>query len=171
MGLLMTPRLGPRVRVAVVTTDMPLVPDGRRTDAAMLDFCRICKKCAEACPGKAIPFDDRREIDGAFRWRIDSEACFAYWCAAGTDCARCMKVCPYSHPNAPLHNAVRRVIRRSAVARRIALHADDLFYGRRPTDPGNPPPFPSPAAMMYPPFPALMWYVKPWSSLCWRIIF
>lgn len=30
MGLLMTPELGPRVRIAVVTTDLPLVPDGTR---------------------------------------------------------------------------------------------------------------------------------------------
>ena len=27
MGILMTPALGPRVRIAVVTTDFPLVPD------------------------------------------------------------------------------------------------------------------------------------------------
>ena len=43
-----------------------------------------------------------------------------------------MTVCPYSHPDNPAHNLVRWAIRRSAVARRVLLRMDDLFYGRRP---------------------------------------
>lgn len=132
MGLLMTPELGPRVRLGVVTTDLPLIPDPRSDDTSVIDFCRICKKCAETCPSQSIPFDDREEIDGALRWRIDADSCFRYWNVIGTDCGRCMAVCPYSHPNNLAHNLVRWAVPRSGVGRRVVLWMDDIFYGRKP---------------------------------------
>jgi len=132
MGLLMTPRLGPRVRLGVVTTDLTLRPDPSGEDPAMLDFCTICKKCAENCPSRSIPHGEREPIDSAQRWAIDADSCFRYWNAIGTDCARCMTVCPYSHPDNAAHNLVRGLIRRSGAGRRAMLWMDDLFYGRRP---------------------------------------
>lgn len=132
MGLLMTPELGPRVRLAVVTTKMPLIPSVRKRDLTMIDFCRRCKKCADVCPSKSISFEDREEIDGVMRWQINSESCFTYWCTVGTDCGRCMRVCPYSHPNNFLHNTVRWGIKQSAIFREFALKMDDFFYGREP---------------------------------------
>ncbi|MBK5097628.1 MAG: 4Fe-4S dicluster domain-containing protein [Gemmatimonadetes bacterium] len=132
MGLLMTPMLGPRVRIAVVTTDLPLTLDQRVPEDSVIDFCSICLKCADACPSQAISTEARSEFDGALRWRIDSEACFTHWCKIGTDCARCVSVCPYSHPDNPMHAAVRFAIRRSSIARRAALIADDYVYGRLP---------------------------------------
>lgn len=132
MGLLMTPELGPRVRIAVVTTDLPLIPATRDRDPTVIDFCRQCRKCADLCPSQAIPTGDRELIDGVLRWRIDSEACFTHWCAIGTDCARCMSVCPYSHPDNWLHGLVRRGVGHSPSLRRLAVRADDLLYGRRP---------------------------------------
>lgn len=132
MGLLITPELGPRVRLAVVTTDLPLIPQQRKPDGSVIDFCRRCKKCAEVCPSRAISFDDREMIDGARRWQINSEACFTLWCAVGTDCGRCMSVCPYSHPNNILHNLVRMGLRRSVLFRMLAVKMDDFFYGRKP---------------------------------------
>jgi ferredoxin len=132
MGLLMTPELGPRVRLGVVTTDLPLIVDGRAPRPDMLDFCRICKKCAENCPSRAIPFEDRQEVNGVLRWQIDSARCFHYWNVIGTDCGRCLSVCPYAHPDTLPHNAVRWVSRHSGVARRVVLRLDDLVYGRKP---------------------------------------
>ncbi len=132
MGILMTPNLGPRVRLGVVTTDMPLIPDARSKDLGMIDFCRSCVKCAENCPSKAIPFGEREEIDGGLRWKLDENRCFHYWNAIGTDCGLCMTVCPYSHPDNLGHNFVRLMIRHSWIARRAALWLDDLFYGRKP---------------------------------------
>jgi reductive dehalogenase len=132
MGLLMTPRLGPRVRIAVVTTDLPLIPDERIRDPSVIDFCALCSKCADACPSEAISFEDRTEIDGVPRWKIDSEACYSSWCRMGTDCARCVSVCPHSHPDNLLHNLVRLAVRNSSLARRAAIVADDLLYGRKP---------------------------------------
>ncbi len=133
MGILMTPNLGPRVRLGVVTTDAGLIPDGRQPDATVIDFCNICKKCAENCPSKSIPFDERQVIDGVLRWKIDSETCFHYWNVIGTDCGRCMAVCPYSHPDSLAHNLVRYGTARSGAFRRGALWLDDFFYGKRPT--------------------------------------
>jgi reductive dehalogenase len=132
MGILITPHLGPRVRLGVVTTELPLIPDVRNDDSSVLDFCRICIKCAENCPSRAIPTGDRAEIEGALRWRIDADQCFRYWNTIGTDCGICMSVCPYSHPDNWGHNFVRWAVRRSGAARRIALTMDNLFYVRVP---------------------------------------
>lgn len=132
MGLLMTPELGPRVRIGVVTTDMPLVGGERQYDETVTDFCNHCMKCADVCPSRAISFDEKIEIDGVRRWQIDSLACFTYWCKVGTDCARCVAVCPYSHPDNLLHNLVRRGVRSSVIFRRAAIWMDDFFYGKRP---------------------------------------
>jgi len=132
MGLLMTPRQGPRVRLGVVTTNLPLLADRKTRDGSVIDFCRVCRKCAANCPTKSIPFGDRQEIDGALRWRIDADACFRYWNVVGTDCGRCVTVCPYSHPNSLAHNLVRWGTSRSGFFRRVAIRLDDVFYGARP---------------------------------------
>jgi len=133
MGLLMTPKLGPRVRIAVVTTNLPLIPDKPLHDFSFIDACVKCKKCAEVCPSKAISFNDREIIDGSLRWQINQESCFTFWTVAGTDCGRCISVCPYSHPDNGLHNLVRFGMHNSGVFRKAALKMDDVFYGRKPT--------------------------------------
>ncbi len=133
MGLVMTPGLGPRVRFAVVTTDLPLVTDESGADHSVLDFCSICVKCADNCPADAIVTGPRLDDDGALRWKINQEACFTYWCSIGTDCGQCIRVCPYSHPDTLMHNLVREGIRRSNRFRNVALVLDDFFYGRRPS--------------------------------------
>ena len=138
MGLLMTPELGPRVRLAVVTTDLPLVPDKPCQDNAMLDFCAHCTKCAEACPVGAIPFGDRQEHNGVRRWKVNAEACFECWNTEGTYCARCVAVCPFSHPDNFLHRLGRRFVRHSCLARRLARLLEDFLYGRIPA-PAHPP--------------------------------
>ncbi len=132
MGLLMTPELGPRVRIAAVTTNIPLKMDMFKEYSSSIDFCTICKKCADVCPSRSIPFEKREEINGVLRWQINSESCFTYWCTSGTDCGKCMAVCPYSHPDNFMHNFIRWGIKNSYIFRRFALYMDDLFYGRRP---------------------------------------
>ncbi len=132
IGLLMTPKLGPRVRFSVVTTDLPLFIDEPQYDHSVTDFCTICKKCADACPSQAISFEPMQDIEGVKRWQINQEKCFTLWCKLGTDCGRCISVCPYSHPDNLLHNAVRASIRNSSLFSKVALHLDDFFYGRKP---------------------------------------
>jgi reductive dehalogenase len=132
MGILMTPKHGPRVRLGVVTTDMPLLPDRRKFDTSVLDFCQICLKCAENCPIRAIPSGDRNHTEDGLRWRIDADRCFRYWNVIGTDCGICMAVCPYSHPDNWGHRIIRWAVQRSGGARRAALWLDNVFYGRAP---------------------------------------
>ena len=132
MGLLMTPLQGPRVRVGVVTTDMPLVVDHYQGEPSILDFCQICKKCAHNCPSQSIPLGEREISNGVLRWKINPETCYHYWTIVGTDCGRCLAVCPYSHPDNLLHNLVRWGIKRSGTFRRAALFLDDFFYGKKP---------------------------------------
>jgi reductive dehalogenase len=138
MSLLMTPRQGPRVRIGVVTTDLELQVEEREPDMSLIDFCMICKKCAENCPSKSISFDDRQEVDGVLRWRINPESCFTYWNVIGTDCGICMTVCPYSHPDSVHHNTLRWGIQSSGFVRRGALWMDDLFYGKQPVQKAAP---------------------------------
>ena len=139
MGLLMTPNLGPRVRLAVVTTDLPLTPDNPTWDPMVIDFCTICKKCAEVCPSQAIPFGDRETYqDGTLRWKIDPERCYTYWTRVGTDCGRCMAVCPYSHADNFMHNLIRYGVNHSHNFRRAAHWMDNLFYSKKPI-PHSPP--------------------------------
>ena len=64
------------------------------------------------------------------KWQLEIEKCLHYWRVAGTDCGLCMKVCPYSHKSSFVHNLVRYGIKDSAIARRLALWGDDLFYGK-----------------------------------------
>lgn len=132
MGLLMTPHQGPRVRINVVTTDLPLCQDKPTHDLSVLDFCQRCKKCADTCPANAIPQAGMLEIDGVKRWQISQEACFTYWCKSGTDCGRCIGVCPYAHADNLLHNLIRFGIKNNYFFRRLALWLDDFFYGRYP---------------------------------------
>ena len=132
MGLLMVPRLGPRVRIAIVTTDLPLAYEQQKAHPAALDFCRKCKKCASVCPSNAIPFGPMQEMEGSFRWRINSERCYHYWTVSGTDCGRCVIHCPFSHPDNWFHRYIRWGVKNNLLFRRMAAKLDDVFYGQKP---------------------------------------
>ncbi len=133
LGLLITPKFGPRVRLGVVTTTLSLLQD-HPVHFGVQHFCKICKKCAVCCPSASVDSGDKGIHNGVEKWRTDQDACYGFWRSQGSDCGICMKVCPYSHPSTPLHNLVRSAVRRNSLARHVARWADDLFYGRRPTD-------------------------------------
>ena len=132
MGLLMTAKQGARVRIAVVTTNMDLDIDENKTEHSVTEFCRICKKCASTCPGNAISKNEMQEIDGVVRWQISQEKCYTYWSRSGTDCGRCIAVCPYSHPDNFFHNLVRFGIKYNPLFRWVAVIMDEVFYGKKP---------------------------------------
>lgn len=132
MGLLMTPKLGPRVRIAVVTTNLELVVNTKPHDSSVIQFCEICKKCATNCPSQSISFNSAKKTKEWSRWKIDHEKCFTYWNKIGTDCGKCIAVCPYSHPNNFIHNLVRWMIKRNRYNHWLALKLDDYFYGGKP---------------------------------------
>ena len=142
-GLLVTPQYGPRVRLAKVLTDMPLLPD-RPIAFGVWEFCRICKKCARQCPSQSIshaePTDRPNDISnrpGVLRWPIKAETCLAFWARRGHDCSNCIRSCPFNKPDGMLHDLVRWGISRLPRLHRLFLWGDDIFgYGRR-QDPGR----------------------------------
>lgn len=131
LGLIMTPTHGPRVRLAVVTTDLTLNEDSP-INFGVQHFCEICKKCADNCPSASIELGGKKRIRGAVKWQSNMETCYKFWRKAGTDCAICMAVCPYSKPHTFYHNIIRFLCTRNPISRHIALYMDDLFYSRRP---------------------------------------
>ncbi|MCD6117864.1 reductive dehalogenase [bacterium] len=139
LGLLITPKFGPRVRIAVVTTDMPLEFD-KPISFGVQDFCTFCKKCAVNCPSGSIDKGDKKVYRGVEKWQSNQITCYKFWRMQGSDCSICVNVCPFSHPSTFLHNIIRWGIKRNWFFRRFALIADDFFYGRRPV---NQAPFPS----------------------------
>jgi reductive dehalogenase len=131
LGYLITKEFGPRVRVGVVTTDLPLVPD-KPVDIGVADFCSICKKCAACCPSGSIPLAEKSTVNGTLRWKLNAETCFDYWGKIGTDCNICMRVCPYSHAKTFPHRLIVWFITRNKYARRLFSFMDDIFYGKKP---------------------------------------
>lgn len=128
-GYLISKKYGSRVRLGAITTDIPLIAD-KPVMLGVQDFCKICRKCAHNCPSKAITEGKKQMVRGVEKWQLNIEQCYRYWRSMGTDCALCMKVCPFSHPNNVVHNVVRYGIKKSSIARRISLWGDNLFYGK-----------------------------------------
>ena len=128
--LVITPETGPRLRFSKVFTDLPLAHDGPRR-LGVEEFCSICTRCADACPVKALPYGpptdirpNRSAIRGVIKWTSDAEKCFGYWARLASDCAICMRVCPF---NRDYRRRPNRLWLRLALSplRRIALWLDD----------------------------------------------
>ncbi len=114
LGLLVTPKYGPRVRLAKVITDMPLVPDAP-IDFGVTEFCEVCKLCAEECPSGAVTHGpqtwegrSRSNNPGALKWYAEQEKCYDF---NGFSCSNCKRACPFNKPNNSwLHRMIRRII-------------------------------------------------------------
>ncbi|MGD0658163.1 MAG: reductive dehalogenase [Syntrophorhabdales bacterium] len=126
------PFMGPRFKGAVVTTDLPLSPD-KPIDFGLQDFCSKCKKCARECPGGALSDGGKEMFNGYEKWPNDVEKCTKMRVGnqKGASCGTCIKVCPWNKPYTPFHRAVGWAMRRSSVARSVAIKGDDLLgYGK-----------------------------------------
>ena len=95
-GLLITKEDGACVRLGVVTTDMPMVPD-RIEDFGVKEFCLDCGRCSKTCPGKAIAKTEMVEDEGILRWKINAEECYRRWRSLGTDCGLCITNWPFTY--------------------------------------------------------------------------
>jgi ferredoxin len=137
IGILISEKYGPRVRLGLITTNLPLTPDSSKK-IGVQDFCKKCKKCAINCPAQAIPYGEKTEENGTLKWVLNREGCYRFWRKAGTDCAMCLYVCPYSKPQNWFHDSVRKLISQSSNAQKVSLWADDYFYGVNPL-PKEPP--------------------------------
>ena len=126
------PFLGPRFKAAVVTTDLPLLPD-KPIDFGLQDLCSKCKKCARECPSGALSFGDKVMYNGYEHWPTDIEKCTSMRVGnqKGSGCGTCIKVCPANKPYTLFHRAVGWAVRNSSLARSISVRADDLLgYGK-----------------------------------------
>jgi len=111
MGMLVTEQFGPSVRLAKVYTNLEIHPDKPKT-FGVKEFCDVCMKCADACPGKSISkepitvvkegmeFDTgiagKSNISGVEKWFVNGERCLSFWNYNGGGCTTCVAVCPYN---------------------------------------------------------------------------
>lgn len=128
-NILVADRAGTRVRIGAVTTNASL-PAGRPVSLGVKPFCRLCRKCATSCPSHALSDGEPAMTHGVPLWPTHAERCYGYWRRVGTDCGVCMAVCPFSHPDTPLHRFVRYALRRAPSLARVAPWWDERIYGR-----------------------------------------
>jgi epoxyqueuosine reductase len=132
--LVITPEFGPRLRFSKIFTSLPLQVDAPRK-LGVAAFCDICTKCAEACPVKALPFGapdvstQPSSIKGVRKWTSDAEACFGFWAKMASDCAICMRVCPFNRDFSKWRHKIWLKLALSP-QRRLALRLDRARGGR-----------------------------------------
>lgn len=120
MGLLVTPKYGPRVRLAKVITDMPLIPNAT-IDFGVEEFCEACMLCADDCPSESVTKGPMTwegasvsNNPGVHKWFTTPEGCYDF---NGFSCSNCKRVCPFNKPNNSwLHKAIRGMIQGRIVA-------------------------------------------------------
>jgi reductive dehalogenase len=139
LNRVVTPEFGPMVRIFKLITDLPLVPD-KPIDAGIARFCRVCKKCAEACPPSALSFETEPgwqpvgewSNPGHQAWFEDSVSCRRYWYEElGSNCGICFSVCPFSKRNRSfMHDLIRMQIATFPELDSLTRTLDDAFgYG------------------------------------------
>jgi epoxyqueuosine reductase len=109
-GSLINRTYGSNLRLAGITTDMPLsfsAPDEFGSD----DFCTKCQVCTDACPPSAIS-EEKQWVRGVERWYVDFDKCIPYF-ADNAGCAICIAVCPWARPGVA-DNLLMKMARRRA---------------------------------------------------------
>ncbi len=86
-GLLVTKEFGSRIRLGMVSTNIPLIESAVERPY-IADFCKLCSRCKRTCPPQAI----KDETSG-----FEDETCLSMWMHFGSDCGLCMASCPFSH--------------------------------------------------------------------------
>jgi reductive dehalogenase len=136
-GLLITPKYGPNVRIAKVFTDLPLIPD-QPIDFGVKKFCETCRKCANSCPVKAINKEEAQDSPPNFsshsfikKWTVNAEKCFKFWVGMNTDCAICIRVCPYNKDYSKWWNRLGIRLANSPLRKLMLKLEDVLKFGTR----------------------------------------
>lgn len=138
LNRVITPEYGPIVRIFKVATDLPLAPT-KPIDAGMWEFCRVCKKCADACPTKTLSMGDPTwEIKGSWNnagvkaYYEDAPKCLTYWRQSAGSCIICFAVCPFTKQDKTfMHAFVQDVIATTSAFNSTLRQMDDVFgYGK-----------------------------------------
>lgn len=124
-------KFGPRGSFSIITTDLPLVVD-KPVDLGIAEFCKICNKCARACPVQAIPSGDPAWINHVLKWRVDGTKCWNY-IVNNPKCMACIGSCPFNKPDFFVHRAANFMIsRKSFISNYLLTWLDDfLGYGKK----------------------------------------
>jgi epoxyqueuosine reductase len=141
-GLLITKAFGPRIRIAKVLTDMPLLVDSPDQDfcSAVVKFCGTCEKCAHNCPSQSIPLGKKQTWRGTTRsnnpgvnkWYVNVETCYGFWIENGAECSNCIRSCPYNKNDGNLHRIILWVIQHLPWFNRLIVKMDDVAgYGKQ----------------------------------------
>ncbi len=139
LNRMISPEYGPMMRVSKILTDLPVATD-KPIDAGIMEFCKHCKKCAEACPSEALSFDDEPtwEVRGGWNnpghkaYFEDATKCMTYWReVAGSNCGICFSVCPFAKKDkAWIHEWVKMGTAVVPIADSFFRSMDDAFgYG------------------------------------------
>ncbi len=134
LGFIISEKFGPRIRLCKVFTDLPLSYDAYRP-FGVTEFCQTCKKCAKYCPSRAIPNGvmttegpNISNQSGTHKWYVDAEKCFSFWAKNRSDCANCIRVCPFNKPAGKIHDFSRLLVRKKTPSfNRFLLWVDDIL--------------------------------------------
>ncbi|RJE48650.1 MULTISPECIES: reductive dehalogenase [unclassified Dehalobacter] len=137
-GMLITQKYGPRLRLAKVYTDLDLTPD-KPISIGVREFCRLCKKCADACPSQAISHEKEARIQtpeesgdsiAAYteKWQVDPGRCLS-WMGYNAGCSNCIAVCSWNKIKQWNHD-VARIATQIPLVQDAARKFDEWFgYG------------------------------------------
>lgn len=139
LNRLITPEHGPMVRVFKMLTDLPVATD-KPIDAGIMEFCKTCKKCAEACEPAALSFEDEPtwEVRGGWNnpghkaYFEDATKCMTFWReSVQSNCGICFAVCPFAKEDkAWIHEWVKAGIASVPALDGFVRTMDDAFgYG------------------------------------------
>lgn len=121
-GSLIHPRFGSGIRLAGVTTDMPLIAT-KPVQFGADEFCKTCQICTNACPPGAIS-EQKQMVRGEQRWYVDFDKCIPYF-AESASCGICFAECPWTRPD------VRPKLL-SAMAKRVGQRDEPAQQGDAP---------------------------------------
>ena len=70
---------------------------------------------------------------GISKWFVDAEKCFSFWAKNRSDCATCMRVCPFNKPRGMIHDVSRALIGQgSPIINQFLIWVDDILgYHKR----------------------------------------
>jgi epoxyqueuosine reductase len=130
-SVVISPELGSNFQAAVVTTNLPLIPD-KPIEFGVQDFCRDCTICADYCPSGAISKGNKVEIRGYQKYQIDISRCHNFWYSnlGNIGCRICLAVCPFTRKSGWLHRGALEISAHdpTRVSNRLLKAMHKFFY-------------------------------------------